>query len=241
MDPFTAIAALRAAYSGIQYCCQALGEGKVEVQRIKKAVEDAKTIAKDVSGIWSTIKSLFKFTKSDDKFTKQVDDINVVDIPKSSKPVKDEYIDHIPDENEIVQQFVKHLGVFFKNHHDLVEYTEKRYQEVFASANPDQTQILELTTLQAEVDSAYLKLSETMRVRAPAQLGPIWTKFNEMNKKVSAERAKRKERDRIKKQQEDSKRDEEYTNKVEFGMGLFVTMLFLLELWAIWINLFIVE
>jgi len=238
VDPFTAIAALRAAYSGIQYCCQALGEGKVEVQRIKKAVEDAKTIAKDVSGIWSTIKSLFKFTKSEDKSTKQVSDINVVDIPKSSK---DEYIDHIPDEDEIVQQFVKHLGVFFKNHHDLVEYTEKRYQEVFASANPDQTQILELTTLQAEVDGAYMKLSETMRVRAPAQLGPIWTKFNEMNSKVSKERAARKERDRIKKQQDDSKRDEEYINRVELGMGLFVTMLFLLELWAIWINLFIVE
>jgi hypothetical protein len=140
VDPFTAIAALRAAYSGIQYCCQALGEGKVEVQRIKKAVEDAKTIAKDVGGIWSTIKSLFKFTKSEDKFTKQVSDINVVNTPKSTK---DEYIDHIPDEDEIVQQFVKHLGVFFKNHHDLVEYTEKRYQEVFTSANPDQTQILE--------------------------------------------------------------------------------------------------
>jgi hypothetical protein len=37
VDPLTAIAALRAAYSGIQYCCQALGDGKVEIQRIKKA------------------------------------------------------------------------------------------------------------------------------------------------------------------------------------------------------------
>jgi hypothetical protein len=234
VDPFTAIAALRAAYSGIQYCCQALGDGKVEVQRIKKAVEDAKTIAKDVSGIWSTIKGLFSGVQKQKEATQ-------TDLPRTSAPQKDEYIDHIPDEDEIVQQFVKHLGVFFKNHHDLVEYTEKRYQEVFASANPDQTQILELTTLQAEVDGAYLKLSETMRVRAPAQLGPIWTKFNEMNKKVSSERAKRKERDRIRKQQEDSKREEEYINRVELGMGLFVTMLFLLELWAIWINLFIVE
>jgi hypothetical protein len=234
VDPFTAIAALRAAYSGIQYCCQALGEGKVEIQRIKKAVEDAKEIAEDVSGIWATIKSLFSGAPNQ-KETLQTD------LSRTATPQKDEYIDHIPDENEIVQQFVKHLGVFFKNHHDLVEYTEKRYQEVFASANPDQTQILELTTLQAEVDSAYLKLSETMRVRAPAQLGPIWTKFNEMNKKVSVERSKKKERDRIKKQQENSKRDEEYTNRVELGMGLFVTMLFLLELWAIWINLFIVE
>ena len=228
MDPFTAIAALRAAYSGIQYCCQALGEGKVEVQRIKTAIADAKEIAEDIGGIWSTIKSLFKSTKTEDKFT-------------TPAVQKEEYTDHIPDEDEVVQQFVKHLGEFFKNHHDLVEYLEKRYQEVFASANPDQTQILELTTMQAEVDNAYLKLSETMRVRAPAQLGPIWTKFNEMNKKVSKERALRKERERIRIQQDSWKKEEEYIQRVELSVGVFVTLIFVLEIWAIWINLSIGE
>lgn len=228
MDPFTAIAALRAAYSGIQYCCQALGEGKVEVQRIKKAVEDAKEIAEDIGGIWSTIKSLFKFTKPEVEYTKPV-------------AQKEEYTDHIPDEDEVVQQFVQHLGTFFKNHHDLVEYLEKRYQEVFASANPDQTQILELTTLQAEVDNSYLKLSETMRVRAPQQLGPIWTKFNEMNQKVSKERLKRKERERIKMQQDSWKKEEEEIKKTELLFGVFVTLIFVVELWAIWISLSIGE
>jgi len=228
VDPFTAIAALRAAYSGIQYCCQALGEGKVEVQRIKTAVADAKEIAEDIGGIWSTIKSLFKTTKTEDKFT-------------TPAVQKDEYTDHIPDEDEVVQQFVQYLGTFFKNHHDLVEYLEKRYQEVFNSPNPDQTQILELTTMQAEVDNAYLKLSETMRVRAPAQLGPIWTKFNEMNKKVSKERALRKERERIRIQQDSWKKEEEYIQRVELSVGVFVTLIFVLEIWAIWINLSIGE
>jgi len=224
VDPITAIAALRAAYSGIQYCCQALGEGKVEVQRIKTAIADAKEIAEDIGGIWSTIKSLFKPAKSE------------VELP-ITKAAKDEYTDHIPDEDEVVQQFVQYLGTFFKNHHDLVEYLEKRYQEVFNSPNPDQTQILELTTMQAEVDNAYLKLSETMRVRAPAQLGPIWTKFNEMNKKVSKERALRKERERIRIQQESWKKEEEYLQRVELSVGVFVTLIFVLEVWAIWINL----
>lgn len=228
MDPLTAIAALRAAYSGIQYCCQALGDGKVEVQRIKKAVEDAKEIATEIKGIWSTIKSFFKAKET------------VVEVVKP-KVVKEEYVDHVPDEDEVVQQFVHHLGEFFKHHHDLVEYAENRYQEVFSSPNPDQRQILELTTLQAEIDGAYLKLSETMRIRAPQQLGPIWSRFNDMNDKVSKERFKRKERDRIKKQQEDSKREEEYINRVELALGIFVTLILTLELWAIWINLSIVE
>lgn len=230
MDPLTAIAALRAAYSGIQYCCQALGDGKVEVQRVKKALDDAKTIVADVKGIWGTIRGFFS--------RKQVSDINVAGTTKSIK--KEVYVNHIPDEDEIIQQFIKHLGEFFKNHRALVEYTEKRYEEVFNSPDPDQTQILELTTLQAEVDGAYMKLSEMMRVRAPKQLGPLWTRFNLMNEKVSDERAARKERDRIKRQQDAWQQEQEHQDRVDLGVGLFITLLLVAELWAVWISSFIV-
>ena len=224
MDPLTAIAALRAAYSGIQYCCQALGDGKVEVQRVKKALDDAKTIVADVKGIWGTIKGFFKRDPKPEAPTKQ----------------KEVYVNHVPDEDEVIQQFIKHLGEFFKNHRALVEYTEKRYEEVFNSPDPDQTQILELTTLQAEVDGAYMKLSEMMRVRAPRQLGPLWTRFNAMNEKVSDERAARKERDRIKRQQDAWQQEQEHQDRVDLGVGLFITLLLVAELWAIWISSFIV-
>ena len=227
MDPLTAIAALRAAYSGIQYCCQALGEGKVEVQRVKKALDDAKTIVADVRGIWSTIRGLFG--------RKPV----AAPVATEVKKQKEVYVDHIPDEDEIKQQFIKHLGEFFKNHRALVEYTEKRYEEVFNNPNPDQTQILELTTLQAEVDGAYMQLSEMMRVRAPKQLGPLWTRFNLMNEKVSDERAARKERERIKRQQDLWQQERDYQDKLELGIGIFLTLVLVAELWAVWINLFI--
>ena len=218
MDPFTAIAALRAAYSGIQYCCQALGDGKVEIQRVKKALDDAKTIVADVKGIWATIRGFFKHEQEVIK--------------------QDVYVDHIPDEDEVKQQFVKHLGDFFKNHRALVEYTEKRYEEVFNSPDPDQTQILELTTLQAEVDGAYMQLSEMMRVRAPRQLGPLWTRFNLMNERVSEERAARKERERIKKQQDAWLQERDHQDKVELALGVFVVIILVVEVWALWIELF---
>jgi hypothetical protein len=218
VDPFTAIAALRAAYSGIQYCCEALSDGKVEIQRVKQALDDAKTIVADVKGIWATIRGFFK--------------------RKQEIVQQDVYVDHIPDEDEVKQQFIKHLGDFFKNHRALVEYTEKRYEEVFNSPDPDQTQILELTTLQAEVDGAYMQLSEMMRVRAPRQLGPLWTRFNQMNQKVSAERAARKERERIKRQQEAWLQEKNHQDKVELALGMFVTIILVMEVWAIWIELF---
>jgi hypothetical protein len=221
VDPFTAIAALRAAYSGIQYCCEALSDGKVEVQRVKQALDDAKTIVADVKGIWATIRGFFK--------------------RKQEIVQQDVYVDHIPDEDEVKQQFIKHLGDFFKNHRALVEYTEKRYEEVFNSPDPDQTQILELTTLQAEVDGAYMQLSEMMRVRAPRQLGPLWTRFNQMNQRVSAERAARKERERIKRQQEAWLQEKNHQDKVELALGMFVTIILVMEVWAIWIELFTEE
>jgi hypothetical protein len=221
VDPFTAIAALRAAYSGIQYCCEALSDGKVEVQRVKQALDDAKTIVADVKGIWATIRGFFK--------------------RKQEIVQQDIYVDHIPDEDEVKQQFIKHLSDFFKNHRALVEYTEKRYEEVFNSPDPDQTQILELTTLQAEVDGAYMQLSEMMRVRAPRQLGPLWTRFNQMNQKVSAERAARKERERIKRQQEAWLQEKNHQDKVELALGMFVTIILVMEVWAIWIELFTEE
>lgn len=232
MDPITAIAALRAAYSGIQYCCQALGDGKVEVQRVKKALDDAKTIVADVRGIWGTIRGFFSGAQKQK-------DAPQGDLSRAAAPQKEVYVDHVPDEDEIKQQFIKHLGDFFKNHRALVEYTEKRYEEVFNSPDPDQTQILELTTLQAEVDGAYMQLSEMMRVRAPKQLGPLWTRFNLMNQKVSDERAARKERERIKRQQDSWLQEQEHQDKVELGVGLLLTIILLAELWAVWIKLFI--
>jgi len=62
LDPISiglAIKAMQGAFSGIQYCMEALSDGKVQVQKIKKAAEDAKAIASEVKSAWSIIKSLF--------------------------------------------------------------------------------------------------------------------------------------------------------------------------------------
>jgi hypothetical protein len=65
LDPITiglAIKAMQGAFNGIQYCCEALSDGKVQVQKIKKAAEDAQAIVKEVKGIWSIVRGLFAKT-----------------------------------------------------------------------------------------------------------------------------------------------------------------------------------
>jgi hypothetical protein len=222
---------LQLAYDGITYCCEALNEGKVAVQKIKKATDDAQTIVKDAKSIWGFFTGLFSKPK-----------------PKpaaEAKPVekkKTTYTTHIPNEREIVQQFIGHLGDFFRNHKTLTEYVEIKYEQVFTSPDPNPEDILELSVYKNELDQFYVKLSGMMRGSGvPYQLGPLWDNYNQIYTKVQAEQQKRKEQIRIRRQREAYQRERFRQEKIELSMGIFLVLLIVSWLYAVWINSFIVE
>lgn len=228
-----ALQALRAAYNGIQYCCEALGEGRVEIQRIKKTVEggvkDAKALYSEVTGLWGWLQKLLGLSKPKVSETQTV--LSSTDAaqepavkPKAKSKKRDEYVEHIPTEDEIVQQYIGHLGDFFTNHGKLSEYTTAKYAEVFGKDVIDPKEVLELTTLQAEIDSAYLKLSELMRVRAPRQLGPLWDKFNAMNDKVKAGQAARQLKEKREKDKLLARLARERNDRIDRSMIFFWTL-----------------
>ena len=242
-DPLTiglAFKAMQAAYDGITYCCEALSEGKVAVQKIKKATDDAKTIVKDAKSIWSTITGLFGIGAKPSSPTVSSGDSGVDSGKKKKTSSKEsQYTTHIPNESEIVQQFIGHLGAFFRHHKELTEYVEFKYEEVFASADPNPEDILELSVYKNELDQAYVKLSGMMRgANVPYQLGPLWDNYNQIYSKVQAEQQKRKEQIRIRRQQENYKRERFKQEKIELVSGLFLTLVIVSWLWAVWINSF---
>lgn len=220
---------MQLAYDGITYCCEALNEGKVAVKKIKQATDDIKTITNDAKSIWGFFTGFFSKPKS----------------ATEAKPVekkKETYKTHIPNEREIVQQFIGHLGDFFKNHKTLTEYVEVKYEEVFASADPNPEDILELSVYKNELDQFYVKLSGMMRgTGVPHQLGPLWDNYNQIYTKVQAEQQKRKEQIRIRRQREAYKKERFRQEKIELGMGLFLVLIIVSWLYAVWINSFIVE
>ena len=123
-----ALQAMRAAYSGIQYCCECLREGSVEIQRVKKTIEggvtDAKKIYTEVTGVWGWIKGLLGApVKSHESSSTE----SVPTTTSQKSAAKEVYVDHIPTQDEVVQQFIGHVGEWFDNHHTLKTYTEKRY------------------------------------------------------------------------------------------------------------------
>jgi hypothetical protein len=222
---------LQLAYDGITYCCNALNEGKVAVQKIKKATDDAQTIVKEAKSIWGFFAGLFSKPES-----KPAAEAKPVEKKKAT------YTTHIPNEREIVQQFIGHLGEFFRNHKTLTEYVEVKYEEVFKSVDPNPEDILELSVYKNELDQFYVKLSGMMRgAGVPYQLGPLWDNYNQIYTKVQSEQQKRKEQIRIRRQREAYQRERFRQEKIELGMGLFLVLLIVSWLYAVWINSFIVE
>lgn len=235
LDPISiglAIKAMQTAYTGIQYCCEALADGKVQVQKIKKAAEDAQVIVTEVKSAWSIISKLFRTAKPTAPQAAPV---------KPVAKAKEVYIRHVPTEAEIVQKFVDNVGDFYHHHRNLSELYETKSEEVYAMDRPDPRDILLLSQIKHELDGSYMKLSGMMRgMHVPPQLGPLWDNFNALYDQATEKQAARREQARLRRQRESSQRKAAYDDKVDLGIGLFLTFLLLAELWAIWIKVFIV-
>jgi hypothetical protein len=179
---------LGSALKGIRSCCEMLKEGKAEIQRIKKGVEDAKEIAKEISGFWSWLKSLFGNEAKP----------SVESVPaKSEKKVKkEEYVDFIPDEDAVIDQFIKHVGDFFKAQAYLVAYKEDLERRVFSASHGDNNiGALELISIETKLVKCGAELRELMN-EAPPQLGPLYSRYKAMYSKILDEQKKARERDR---------------------------------------------
>jgi hypothetical protein len=242
-----ALQAMRAAYSGIQYCCDCLREGSVEIQRVKKTVEggvaDAKKIYSEVTGLWGWLKGLLgapakPHGSTSAKPTEATEQTEPV--AKKKSKAKDEYVDHIPSQDEVVQQFIGHVGEWFDSYHTLKTFTEKRYAEVFGKDIIDQKEVLELTQLQVEVDAAYPALMTLMTTNAPWQIGPIWTQFKEMQDKVKAGQAARQMRQRREKATRDAITARKRSDQIDRNLTWFWSVMLVWYFWVlmglVWLN-----
>lgn len=239
LDPGTiglAIKAMQMAYQGIEYCCEALSDGKVQVQKIKKATEDAKTIVADVKSVWVNLRDVFRsvFGGNASKPSTQQTTEQAKPSESVSAPKKEEFIRHVPDEGEIVQQFVKHVGDFYQHHRDLSEYYEQRFDEVYAMDRPDPRDILELSVIRNELDGAYMKLSGMMRgAHVPSQLGPLWDNFHKIYEDVQEAQRDRKERERIHRNNERWQREQAQHLLLDRALAVVGVVLVLLWTWPV--------
>jgi hypothetical protein len=219
---------LSSALKGIRSCCEMLSEGKAEIQRIKKGVEDAKAIVKDVSGFFGWIKGLFL------PADKQPSVVVKAEEPK--KKVKEEYVDYIPDEDAIIDQFIKHVGDFFKAQAYLVAYKEDLERKVFGSSYGDNNiGALELISIETKLVKCGAELRELMN-EAPPQLGPLYSRYKAMYSKILDEQKKARERDRKNEKQKRIDQIKTENDRVDRCVPHWVTLGLIVIFWlCIWL------
>ena len=218
---------LGSALKGIRSCCEMLSEGKAEIQRIKKGVEDAKAIVKDVSGFFGWLKSLFG-----GEAKPSVESVPV----KPEKKVKEEYVDFIPDEDAIVDQFIRHVGDFFKAQAYLVAYKEDLERKVFSSAHGDNNiGALELISIETKLVKCGAELRELMN-EAPQQLGPLYSRYKAMYSRILDEQKKARERDRKNEKQKRINQIKTENDRVDRCVPHWVTLGLIVIFWVfIWL------
>ena len=233
------IQGVRAAYAGIEYCCECLSEGTVQVQKIKKAAENAQTIVKDVRSIWGTIKSLFGLAPKPAPAPAPLAVSDTATEPaKPAGKAKDEYITHVPTEQEIVQQFLGHVGAFFRAHKQINHQVEVSLEAEYAKDEPDPDVILQLSAFKHETDQAYGRLSSMMRgAHVPHQLGPLWDNFNAIYGQVTEEQRARKERKRIEELNERWRKYQARSFLIDRALALVASVLVVAWMWGLMLSL----
>jgi hypothetical protein len=228
IDPISAMLMLSSALKGIRSCCEMLSEGKAEIQRIKKGISDAKEIAKEVSGFWSWIQGLF--------LPKDKQPSVVVKVEEPKKKVKDEYVDYIPDEDAVIDQFIRHVGDFFKAQAYLVAYKEDLERKVFSSSHGDNNiGALELISIETKLVKCGAELRELMN-EAPAQLGPLYSRYKAMYSKILDEQKKARERDRRNEKQKRIDQIKTENDRVDRCVPHWVTLGLIIIFWVfVWL------
>jgi len=227
IDPISAMLMLGSALKGIRSCCEMLSEGKAEIQRIKKGVEDAKAIVKDVSGFFGWLKGLFGGSYSEPTVNLKTETVNLK---------KDEYVEFIPDEDAIIDQFIKHVGDFFKAQAYLVAYKEDLERKVFSSSHGDNNiGALELISIETKLVKCGAELRELMN-EAPAQLGPLYSRYKVMYSKILDEQKKARERDRRNEKQMRINKIKTENDRVDRCVPHWVTLGLIIIFWVfVWL------
>jgi len=192
----------QSAVGAIRAGCQMLSEGKAEIGKFKKQVEggisDAKAIYAEVTGIWDWIKSLFGAPPKPPTSVvipqKQLDDINVADIPKSSKKRQPEpELSYEEFQARAVHDICENLKVYFEAMRHLKAHCRELEEEALTTERVADSAI-DRIEIQWQMNQLSAQLKQAMIWGTPEELGlgdmyrDFLTKYNEILEEQEAAR-----------------------------------------------------
>lgn len=208
MDPISLLMAAQATVAAIRKGCEMLSEGKAEISKFKKTVEqgvgDAKAIFKEVSGIWGWLTGLFGSKPKPTAITAKAVPVEapkpaLTEAVKAATNPKRE-LTYEEYQTQSIHQVCEQLKTFFEIKRSLHEHCRKLEEQSKTTTTVEDSAI-DRVQIELQLENMTVQIREAM-VYAPAALRDIYSRFLKMYDQILEEQefarqvAKKQERDK---------------------------------------------
>lgn len=235
--------AAQAAVAAVRKGCEMLSEGKAEIGKLKKTVEqgigDAKAIYAEVTTLWSWLLGLL----SGKKPSKQVpvaapaptEAIAQSPAPKKSKRVVEPELSYEEYQTQAIHQVCEQLKTFFEIRRNLRAYCLE-LQEVSKTTATIEDSAIDRVEIELQLENMTVQIRESM-VYAPEALRDIYSRFLHMYEQILEEQEFARQ---VKKKQERDEKAKQWRlrdQRIELGVEVAATVILFLILGGILVDL----
>jgi len=190
--------AAQAAVAAVRKGCEMLSEGKAEIGKLKKTVEqgigDAKAIYKEVTSLWSWLLGLFGAAPAPAK--KVEIQQPVADTPKPAAPApvaqpvkktkhKEPELSYEEYQTQAIHQVCEQLKTFFEIRRNLTAYC-RELEEISKTTTTIEDSAIDRVEIELQLENMTVQIREAM-VYAPRELRDIYSRFLAMYEQILEE------------------------------------------------------
>ena len=241
MDPISLLMAAQATVAAIKRGCELLSEGKQEIQKLKKTVEqgvgDAQTLFKEVSTLWSWFKGLFN-SKSSPAIppVKKPEPTTATAAPV--RPVKAQpqrELSYEEYQTQAIHQVCEQLKTFFEIRRSLKEHC-RELEEISLTTETIEDSAIDRVQIEMQLEAMSTQIREAM-VYAPKELRDIYSRFLKMYDQILEEQEFARQ---VKAKQEKDKQWQRYllrNHRIDRAVLAITVMLAIAWMWGMLLSL----
>lgn len=217
--------AAQATVAAIRRGCEMLSQGKQEIQKVKKAVDDAQAIFKEAKGIWNVIKSFFGKKQSTPSLPSS--EATKPATAKTTKKAKDEPLSYEEYQTQMVNSVCDRLKTFFEIQRQLKDYCRELEEKSATDPNIEANSI-DRVNIEMQLENMSIQIRETM-VYAPAELKDIYSRFLKMYDKILEEQEFQRQLKR--KEERDNKWQQDLLRNHRLDRAIFTAVIIMGIVW----------
>lgn len=240
MDPISLLMAAQATVAAIKRGCELLSEGKQEIQKLKKTVEqgvgDAKAIYGELTGVWNWIKSLFGAKPASLPPVKKPEPTTPTPapvLPSKAQPKRE--LSYEEYQTQAIHQVCEQLKTFFEIQRKLKEHC-RELEEVSKTTETVENSAIDRVQIELQLENMSTQIREAM-IYAPKELRDIYSRFLKMYEQILQEQEFARQ---LKAKQQKDKQWQRYllrNHRIDRAILAATVMLVIIWMWGMMLSL----